>query len=237
MRRLPDGARQDEIRDEVDVQRRAQWEHRGISTGAGRIGRGRRARCGCGNAPRQRRFAVVRVRVGKVELAMTIEKPKIPRPPRSSRRPGMRCANSSSSRNTSTTCQSDLAAALSGLSVGRRHRTSSRAGPGDDVSAGGVPQPGRSADLVVSAAPSEWEWTKWLPHMQHGSRARRLRGAPAVVLLAGSAGELPRRGRGAPAPWSPPSVGRPARRRTPARCCRCGSSSTTTAAPRRTGPG
>ena len=62
--------------------------------------------------------------------------------------------------------------------------------------------------IVVTAAPSQWEWAKWLPHFQHESlrdgcgERRMLFSSPAEleVFFDQDAG-------GARAAWSPPSSG------------------------------
>ena len=85
----------DDKRDMIDVQRRQQWQHRrhfhwdpmdlmGVAGSARMWDR----------EPGSEMFSVVRVGVGKVKLAMTLELPEIARPLNLSRRLGMRCVSS-----------------------------------------------------------------------------------------------------------------------------------------------
>ena len=232
-------ARQDEIRDEVDAQRRQQWEHRRhfhwdpaeLADVAGSVRMWDRA-------PGSDVFAVVRVGVGKVALAMTMEKPKI------AQATHLEPATGHALRKFLNEQEyiDDMPKAIwlqrfPGISFVGDLDEGRGVGAGDALPAGRVPQPRRPADHRRHFGADQWDWAKWLPHVQHGSRRD---GCGERRLLFSSPAELEafldEDPDGPGQPWTP-AVERAARAAPPARRCRCGSSSTTTAAPRRTGPG
>ncbi len=202
-------ARQDDIRAEVDAQRERQWKHRRHFhwepeelvdvPGSDRMWE---------RTPGSEAFAVVRLGVGQVALAMTLEKPQIPEAahlepatghalrkflleqeyiddvPKAvwlQRFPGISLVgdiDSVESLTRSMMCQ--LAAFHSPTDV---------------------------QIFVVSEHPERWEWAKWLPHLQHptsrdGCGERRLVFTTAAELEV----FLDEDPDGARAPWTPPSM-------------------------------
>ena len=181
--------RQDEVRDEIDVQRRLQWEYRrhfhwnpqDLVGVAGSVRMWDRE-------PGSKMFSVVRVGVGTVKLAMTLEKPEIapaadlepatghalrkflnaqeyvedvPKAIWLQRFPGISIVGDvEEGRSLARAVLCQLAAFHSPLDV---------------------------QIIVVSAAPEQWEWAKWLPHFQHESlrdgcgERRMLFGSPAQL--------------------------------------------------------
>jgi S-DNA-T family DNA segregation ATPase FtsK/SpoIIIE len=202
-------ARLDEVRDEVDVQRRHQWEHRshfhwdpdrlvGVAGSARMWERG----------PRNDEFAVVRVGLGRVALAMQIDKPKI------TESAHIEPATGHALRRFLLEQEyiDDMPKAIwlqrfPGLSL---------VGDMDGVRAlaramlcqlAAFHSPADVQIVIVTAAPSQWEWAKWLPHLQHpaerdGCGERRLLfSSPAQLEAFLDEAEPPR------AEWTAPSSG------------------------------
>lgn len=164
-------ANQDETRDEVDVQRRLQWEHRrhfhwdpqdlvGI---AGTVRMWDRD-------PSSDMFSVVRVGVGKVKLAMTLEKPEIA--PAADLEPATGHALRKFLNAQEYVDDMPKAVWL------QRFAGMSLVGDADEGRAvvrallcqlAAFHSPTDVQIMVVSSAPSQWDWAKWLPHFQHQS--------------------------------------------------------------------
>jgi type VII secretion protein EccCa/type VII secretion protein EccCb len=198
----------DDKRDMVDVQRRLQWEHRrhfhwdpaeltGIA-GTARM---------WDREPGSDMFSVVRVGVGKVKLAMTLELPEI------ARAADLEPATGHALRKF-LNAQEFVAGVPKAIWLQRF--------PGlglvGDIEQGraltramlcGLAAFHSPADLqiiVVTPAPSQWEWVKWLPHVQHetardGCGERRLLFVSPAELEA----FLDQDREGARAAWSAPS--------------------------------
>ncbi|MDQ2636958.1 MAG: type VII secretion protein EccCa [Actinomycetota bacterium] len=165
-------ANQDDIREEVNVQRKRQWEHRqyfhwdpqDLVSVAGSVRMWDRD-------PDSDMFSVVRVGVGKVKLAMLLEKPEIA--PAADLEPATGHAlrkflNAQEyvddmpkviwlQRYPGMSIVGDIDAGRA-LARAMLCQLSAFHGPTD------------LQVIVVSAAPGEWEWAKWLPHFQHEER-------------------------------------------------------------------
>ena len=202
-------ARQDEVRDEIEVQRRAQFEHREhfhweptklvAAVGTERMWE---------RSPGSDEFAEVRVGVGKVKLAMTIEKPKIPEASQ------IEPATGHALRKFLLEQEyiDDMAKVIwlqrfAGVSfVGDMDRARSLL-RSMVCQLAAFHSPADLQILVVSGAPSAWDWTKWLPHMQHQSKRdgcgerRLLFSSPAQLEEFFDEAELPR------SEWTPPASG------------------------------
>ncbi|MDG4667962.1 type VII secretion protein EccCa [Mycobacterium sp. 236(2023)] len=202
-------SRLDEIRDEVEVQRRQQWKHRDhfhwepdrLVGVAGSVRMWDRP-------PGSDEFAVVRVGVGRVRLAMSIEKPKIPESSQ------IEPATGHALRKFLIEQEyiDDIAKVIwlqrfPGLSlVGDTEEVRSLA-RAMICQLAAFHSPTDVQIIVVSAAPTAWEWTKWLPHMQHSTQRdgcgerRLLFSSPARLeaFLDEAETERPQ--------WSPPSSG------------------------------
>ena len=229
-------SRLDDIRDEVDVQRRAQWNHRHhfhwepdqLAAVAGSVRMWDRR-------PGSDEFAVVRVGVGKVALAMTIDKPKIPEASQIEPATGHALRKFLIEQeyidNMAKVIWLQRFPGLSVVGDMEQGRALARA---MICQLAAFHSPSDVQIIVVSAAPTAWEWTKWLPHLQHRTKRdgcgerRLLFNSPANWKAFSTR----------PKPNGRNGVHRPAgcTAATPRRCCRCGLSSTTAAAPPRTGP-
>ena len=198
----------DDKRDMVDVQRRLQWEHRrhfhwdpaeltGIA-GTARM---------WDREPGSDMFSVVRVGVGKVKLAMTLELPEI------ARAADLEPATGHALRKFLNAQEfvDDVPKAIwlqrfAGLGLvgdieqGRALTRAMLCG------LAAFHSPADLQIIVVTPAPSQWEWMKWLPHVQHetardGCGERRLLfGSPADLEAF-----LDQDPDGARAAWSAPS--------------------------------
>lgn len=164
--------RQDEFRDEVDVQRRRQWEHRRfyhwdpqeLLSIAGSVRMWDRE-------PGTDMFAVVRVGVGKVKLAMALEKPEIA--PAADLEPATGHALRKFLNAQEYVDDMPKAIWL------QRYAGMSVVGDIDEgrslvramlCQLAAFHDPSDVQIMIVSSAPSQWEWAKWLPHLQHESR-------------------------------------------------------------------
>ena len=199
----------DDKRDQIEEQRRKQWEHRtyfhweptqlvGVA-GSKRMWE---------RSARDDEFAVVRVGVGKVALAMQIETPKV------QETAAMEPATGHALRKflIEQQCIDDMPKTI----WLRRFPGLSLVGELDEVRAvaramicqlAAFHSPSDVQIVVVSSAPSQWDWVKWLPHVQHGAQRdgcgerRLLFSSPAKLEAFLDEAEQPR------AEWSPPPSG------------------------------
>lgn len=202
-------SRLDDVRDEVDVQRRRQWEHRthfhwepirlaGVA-GSNRMWE---------RSPRSDEFAVVRVGVGKVALAMQIDKPKIP--------DAAHIEPATGHALRKFLIEQEYIDGVPKTIWLRRFPGLSVVGDIDAVRAvarailcqlAAFHSPTDVQIIVVTSAPSQWDWVKWLPHVQHGAQRdgcgerRLLFSSPATLEAFLDDAEPPR------AEWSPPPSG------------------------------
>ncbi len=202
-------ARLDEVRDEVQEAARKQWAHRQHShwapsdlvsvAGSPRMWERR---------PGDPEFGVVRLGTGRVELAMTIDKPQIA---------------------AASKIEPATGHALRKFLIEQRHvRGMARVlwlerSPGISIvgemdSVRGVARsmicqlaafhsPADLQIMVVTSAPESWDWLKWLPHCQHreardGCGERRLVFTSPLDLEAFAGDELLDRKE-----WTPPASG------------------------------
>src|SRR6185312_4676742 len=202
-------ARLDEVREEVADAAQKQWAHRAHShpapsqlmsvAGSPRMWERR---------PGDPEFGVARLGVGNVSLAMTIDKPQIP-------------AASKIEPATGHALRKFLLEQRSVRNMARvvwleRQPGIALVGDLDDVR--GVARsmmcqlaafhsPSDLQVMVVSAAPSRWDWIKWLPHCQYtaardGCGERRLLfGSPAELEMFAGDELLDRK------EWTPPPSG------------------------------
>ncbi|BBZ15025.1 type VII secretion protein EccCa [Mycobacterium branderi] len=202
-------ARLDEVRDEVDVQRRAQWQHRAHfhwepQQLVGAVGSARMWE----RIPGSDEFAVVRVGVGKVALAMQIDKPKI------AESADLEPATAHALRKflieqeyIDNTAKAIWLQRFPGLSVVGDMSQVRALARAMICQLAAFHSPADVQIIVVSAAPTQWEWTKWLPHMQHRSQRdgcgerRLLFSSPAKLESFLDEAETPR------PQWSPPASG------------------------------
>jgi DNA segregation ATPase FtsK/SpoIIIE-like protein len=202
-------SRLDEVRDEVDVQRRHQWQHRTHyhwepSRLAGVAGSARMWE----RSPRSDEFAVVRVGVGRVALAMQIEKPKIP--------DAAHIEPATGHALRKFLIEQEYIGDVPKAIWLRRFPGLSLIGDMDGVRAvaramicqlAAFHSPADMQIIVVSSAASEWDWVKWLPHVQHGvardgcGERRLVFSSPAQLEAFLDEAEPPR------AEWSPPPAG------------------------------
>lgn len=163
---------QDDTRDEVNVQRKRQWDHRyhfhwdpeeliGV---AGWVRQWERA-------PGSDQFSVVRVGLGKVKLAMTLEKPEIA--PAADLEP----ATGHALRHFLNA--QEYVDGMPKTIWLQRFPGMSIVGDLDEGRAltravicqlAAFHSPADVQIIVVSSAPTQWDWTKWLPHLQHDVR-------------------------------------------------------------------
>ena len=141
-------ARLDEVRDEVQEAARKQWQHREHShwapselvsvAGSPRMWERR---------PGDPEFGVVRLGTGRVELAMTVDKPQIAAASKIEPATGPRAAQvPAGTASRPRYGPGAVAGAQPGHLDGRRHGFGARRRPFDDLPTRRVPQPGRSAD-------------------------------------------------------------------------------------------
>lgn len=202
-------SRLDDIRDEVQVQRRAQFEHREhfhwepdklvAAIGTERMWE---------RSPSSDEFGEVRVGIGTVKLAMIIEKPDVPEPSQ------IEPATGHALRKFLLEQEyiDDMAKVI------WLQRFAGMSFVGDMDQARGLMRamlcqlaafhsPADLQILVVSSAPMLWEWAKWLPHMQHQSQRdgcgerRLLFSSPAELEEFLDSAEVPR------SEWAPPATG------------------------------
>ncbi|HZA10649.1 type VII secretion protein EccCa [Mycobacterium sp.] len=202
-------SRLDDVRDEVEVSRRQQWEHRahfhwepdqlvGVA-GTPRMWERR---------PGDDEFAVVRIGVGKIELAMTIEKPKIAEASRIE--PATGHALRKFLLEQQHVC--DVAKVIwlqryPGLSVVGEMDQARAVARAMTCQLAAFHSPADVQIMVVTAAPTQWEWAKWLPHLQHRSQRD---GCGERRLLFSSAAELEiflDEAEDSREAWSPPASG------------------------------
>nr|QGW61044.1 ESX secretion system protein EccC [Mycolicibacterium sp.] len=205
-------SRQDDIRDEVDVQRRLQWEHRqhfhwapeDLSGIAGSVRMWDR-RPGADN----QMFSVVRVGLGRVKLAMTLEKPEIA--PAADLEPAtghalrkfLNAQEYISDVPKAISLQQFPAVSFVGDMEQARSLTRAMI-----CQLTAFHSPSDLQLIIVSGDPEQWDWAKWLPHMQHSSsrdgcgERRMLFSSPAE--LEAFLDEDPSGGRPS---WSQPSSG------------------------------
>ena len=163
--------RQDGVRDEIIVQEEQQWKHRThfhwepdrLVGAAGSVRMWERR-------PEGDEFAVVRIGVGKVALAMQIDKPKIPEPTQLEPATGHALRKMLIEHETVDDMPKTIWL--------RRFPGISLVGEIDDVRAiaravvcqlAAFHSPADVQIMVVTSAPSQWDWAKWLPHLQHGT--------------------------------------------------------------------
>jgi S-DNA-T family DNA segregation ATPase FtsK/SpoIIIE len=201
-------ARQDEIRAEVDVQRRRQWTQRrhfhwdpeDLVNIGGSVRMWDRE-------PGSEMFAVVRVGVGTVKLAMTLEKPEIA--PAADLEP----ATGHALRKFLNAQEyiDDVPKAIwlqryPGLAIVGDTEAARSLARALICQLTAFHSPRDVQIIVVSAAPSQWEWAKWLPNFQHDTRRdgcgeqRLLFSSPAALETF-----LDEDPDGARTSWSPPS--------------------------------
>ena len=201
-------ADQDDKREMIGVQRKLQWEQRrhfhwapadlmGIA-GSVRM---------WDREPGSEMFSVVRVGVGKVKLAMTLELPEI------ARAADLEPATGHALRKFLNALEY-----VDGVPKAIWLQRFAGLGIVGDIEQGrGVARailcqlaafhsPADLQIIVVSAAPSQWEWAKWLPHFQHetlrdGCGERRMLFASPAQLEAFFDQDCD----GARGAWSPPS--------------------------------
>ncbi|WP_094287345.1 type VII secretion protein EccCa [Mycobacterium lehmannii] len=206
-------ARQDEVRDEIGVQRRAQFERREhFHWDPGRlvaaVGTERMWERTPGSDPSTDVFGEVRVGIGKVKLAMQIEKPKIPEASQ------IEPATGHALRKFLLEQEyiDDMAKVIwlprfAGVSiVGDMDRVRSLV-RAMMCQLAAFHSPSDLQLLVVSDAPAVWDWAKWLPHMQHPSKRdgcgerRLLFSSPARLEEFLDEAEMQR------SEWTPPTSG------------------------------
>jgi len=202
-------SRLDEIRDEVDVQRRQQWNHRHhfhwepdqLAAVAGSVRMWDRG-------PGSDEFAVVRVGVGKVALAMTIDKPKIPEASQIEPATGHALRKFLIEQEYIDSMAKVIwLQRFPGLSVVGDMEQGRALARAMICQLAAFHSPSDVQIIVVSAAPTAWEWTKWLPHLQHRTKRdgcgerRLLFNSPAKLesFLDEAETERPQ--------WSPPASG------------------------------
>jgi type VII secretion protein EccCa/type VII secretion protein EccCb len=200
----------DDKREMINVQRRQQWEHRrhfhwdpmdlmGVA-GSTRM---------WDREPGSEMFSVVRVGVGKVKLAMTLELPEI-----------ARAADLEPATGHALRKFLNAQEYVDGVPKAIWLQRFPGLGVVGDVEQGraltramlcqlaAFHSPSDLQIIVVTAAPSQWEWAKWLPHFQHESLRD---GCGERRMLFSSPAELEaffdQDPDGARAAWSQPSSG------------------------------
>lgn len=163
---------QDELRDEVNVQRKRQWEHRSffhwdpqdLVSVAGSVRQWDRA-------PGSDMFSVVRVGIGKVKLAMTLEKPEIA--PAADLEPATGHALRkflNAQEYVDGMPKAIWLQRFPGMSIVGDVNEGRSVVRAMLCQLAAFHNPTDVQIIVVSSAPTEWEWAKWLPHFQHESR-------------------------------------------------------------------
>jgi type VII secretion protein EccCa/type VII secretion protein EccCb len=202
-------SRLDDVRAEVDVQRRQQWEHRRYfhpepAALAGMAGSARMWDRG----PRSDEFAVVRVGTGKVALAMQIDKPQVPEASQIEPATGHMLRKFLLEQEYIDDVPKAIwlqrfpgVAVVGDLGAGR---ALARAMICELAT---FHSPADLQIIIVSSTPSQWDWAKWLPHLQHTSERdgcgerRLLFTSPAKLEAFLDDAEQPR------AEWKAPSSG------------------------------
>ena len=164
-------ARLDEVRDEVEVSRRQQWEHRAHFHWEPEqlIAVGGSARM-WERDPGHEEFAVVRVGAGKVDLAMTIEKPKIPEASRIEPATGHALRKFLlEQQHVDNIAKVIWLRRFPGLSVVGEMDQARAVARAMMCQLAAFHSPADVQIMVVTSAPTQWEWAKWLPHLQHRS--------------------------------------------------------------------
>jgi S-DNA-T family DNA segregation ATPase FtsK/SpoIIIE len=163
---------QDDLRDEVNVQRKLQWDNRyffhwdpqDLVSVAGSARQWDRA-------PGSDMFSVARVGIGKVKLAMTLEKPEIA--PAADLEPATGHALRkflNAHEYVDGMPKVVWLQRFAGMSVIGDIDEGRSAVRAILCQLAAFHSPADVQIIVVSSAPSEWEWVKWLPHFQHESR-------------------------------------------------------------------
>lgn len=164
-------ALQDDTRDVVDVQRRQQWEHRchfhwapeDLVSVAGSVRMWDRE-------PGSDMFSVVRVGVGKVKLAMTLEKPEIA--PAADLEPATGHALRkflNAQEYVDGVPKAVWLQRFPGIGIVGNLEQGRALVRAMLCQLAAFHSPADLEIIVVTAAPSQWDWAKWLPHMQHSS--------------------------------------------------------------------
>jgi S-DNA-T family DNA segregation ATPase FtsK/SpoIIIE len=198
----------DDKRDIVDVQRRLQWEHRrhfhwdpadlmGVAGSARMWDR----------EPGSDMFSVVRVGVGKVKLAMTLELPEIARAADLEPATGHALRKFLNAQEyVDGVPKAIWLQRFPGLSIVGDIEQGRAVVRAMLCQLAAFHSPAHVQIIVVTSAPSGWEWAKWLPHFQHdtvrdGCGERRMLFASPAELEA----FFDQDPNGARAAWSPPS--------------------------------
>jgi S-DNA-T family DNA segregation ATPase FtsK/SpoIIIE len=198
----------DDKRDIVDVQRRLQWEHRRHFhwDPADLIGVAGSARM-WEREPGAEMFSVVRVGLGKVKLAMTLEMPEIARAADLEPATGHALRKFLNAQEyVDGVPKAIWLQRFPGLSVVGDVEQGRALVRAMLCQLAAFHSPADVQIVVVSAAPSQWEWAKWLPHFQHetvrdGCGERRMLFSSPAELEAFFDADAD----GARAAWSPPS--------------------------------
>ena len=170
-------ARQDDLRDEVNEQRRQQWEHRRhfhwapaeLANVAGSVRMWDRD-------PGSEAFAVVRVGVGKVALALTLEKPKVVQASHLEPATGHALRKFINEQEyIQDTPKAIWLQRFPGISIVGELDGARALARAMICQLTAFHSPADLQLIVVTSAPTQWEWAKWLPHLQHRSAPRRLR--------------------------------------------------------------
>lgn len=181
--------RLDDVRDEVNVQRRKQWEHRrhfhwdpdelyAIAGTARMWERG----------PESEAFATVRVGVGKVQLSMALEKPKVTEASHVEPATGHALRKFLNEQEHIDNTPKALwlqrfpAMAVVGRSIETRSLARAML-----CQLAAFHSPAAVQIFIVTSAPTQWNWAKWLPHLQHAARRD---GCGERRLVFGSPAEL-----------------------------------------------
>ena len=202
-------ARQDDVRDEIEVQRRAQFDHREhfhwepdklvAAVGTERMWE---------RSSASDEFGEVRVGIGKVKLAMTIEKPKIPE--------ASQIEPATGHALRKFLLEQEYIDDMAKVIWLQRFAGISFVGDVDQgrallramvCQAAAFHSPTDLQVYVVTDAPSQWDWAKWLPHMQHQAKRdgcgerRLLFSSPAELEEFFDEAEMPR------SEWTAPASG------------------------------
>jgi S-DNA-T family DNA segregation ATPase FtsK/SpoIIIE len=165
-------ARQDDLRDEVNEQRRRQWEHRHhfhwapeeLANVAGSVRMWDRT-------PGSEAFAVVRVGVGKVALALTLEKPKVVQASHLEPATGHALRKFINEQEyIDNTPKAIWLQRFPGISIVGDLDESRALARAMLCQLAAFHSPADVQIIIVTSVPTQWEWAKWLPHLQHSSR-------------------------------------------------------------------
>ncbi|MEE6140370.1 type VII secretion protein EccCa [Mycobacterium sp. 050128] len=164
-------SQQDDTRDIVDVQRRAQWEHRchfhwapeDLIAVAGSVRMWDRE-------PGADMFSVVRVGVGKVKLAMMLEKPEIAQAADLEPATGHALRKFLNAQEyVDGVPKAVWLQRFPGVGIVGNLEQGRALVRAMLCQLAAFHSPGDLEIIVVSSAPTQWDWAKWLPHMQHAS--------------------------------------------------------------------